>query len=130
MNLGVLGLFSFNIFGLQGFVVLMLSHGLTSSALFFLIGFIYKKFGVRLLGYYGGLVRVSPLFTIFFFFFSLANMGFVGTFNFVGEYLCFLGIVHYSLFVVFLALTNTVLGSVYSIFLFNKVCFGSFKYVY
>ena len=66
----------------------------------------------------------------FFFFFSLANFGFIGTFNFVGEFLCFYGIASKSLTLAFFALFNIILSAAYGISLFNRVCFGSLKLGY
>ena len=92
MNLAVLGMFSYTYIGIQGSVVLMLAHGFVSGALFILIGVIYVRFASRLVHHYGGLTQVMPLFAVFFLFFSIANMGFPGTYNFVGELLSMIGI--------------------------------------
>lgn len=67
MNLILLGLFSNTIEGLLGGTFLMVGHGLVSSLLFFLIGFLYDRYGTRLLIYYGGLLKTMPLFTFIFF---------------------------------------------------------------
>lgn len=67
MNLVVLGLFSYLIEGIIGATFLMLGHGLVSGLLFFLIGFLYEKYGTRLLNYYGGLVKIMPFFSFFFY---------------------------------------------------------------
>jgi len=66
MNLVVLGIFSCNIYGIQGAIFLMIAHGLVSSALFFLIGFLYDKYHTKQIYYYGGIVQVMPIFSIFF----------------------------------------------------------------
>ena len=70
----------------------MLGHAITSSALFFSIGILYDRYKTRLLFYYGGIVFFLPLFCIYFFFFCLANFGFPGTFNFVGEFLIYISV--------------------------------------
>jgi NADH:ubiquinone oxidoreductase subunit 4 (subunit M) len=92
MNLAVLGMFSFTYIGLQGSVVLMLAHGFVSGALFMLIGVLYDRYHSRIVNHYGGLTQVMPLFAIFFLFFTIGNMGFPGTYNFVGEALSMIGI--------------------------------------
>jgi len=92
MNLAVLGMFSYTYIGIHGSVVLMLAHGFVSGALFILIGVVYSRFHSRLVHHYGGLTQVMPLFAVFFLFFSIANMGFPGTYNFVGELLSMIGI--------------------------------------
>ena len=65
MNLGVLGIFSCNLQGIQGSLFLMIAHGIVSSAMFFMVGVIYDKYHTRLIDYYGGLVQVMPLFSIY-----------------------------------------------------------------
>jgi len=92
MNLVALGIFSFNRVGIEGSIYLMVAHGVVSAALFFCVGVVYDRTHTRLLRYYGGLVTVMPVFAAFFFIFNLANMGFPGTPNFVGELLMLAGI--------------------------------------
>lgn len=79
MNFAVLGMFSFNFYGLAGSILLMLGHGLVSSGLFLCVGSLYDRYKTRLFLYYGGLVRVMPAFSFFFFTLVLANMSFPGT---------------------------------------------------
>ena len=92
MNLVVLGLFSFTHQGIDGAMYLMIGHGIVSAALFLCVGDLYDRYHTRLMRYFGGLVRVMPLFSTVFFVFTLANMGFPGTSNFVGELLVFVAL--------------------------------------
>jgi len=71
MSYGMLGIFSLNYYGILGGIIIMLAHGLVSSALFYLVGILYDIYGTRLIKYYGGLVHVMPLFSVFFFFLLL-----------------------------------------------------------
>ncbi len=71
MNYVTLGLFSYDLHGIQGCIFLMLSHGLVSSALFISVGILYDRYKSRILKYYGGLVQLMPLLSFFFFFFLL-----------------------------------------------------------
>jgi len=89
MNIVVLGLFSNVIEGLLGATFLMVAHGLVSGLLFFLIGFLYERYGTRLLAYYGGLVKMMPIFCFYFLLACLANLGLPGSCNFIGELLVF-----------------------------------------
>jgi NADH:ubiquinone oxidoreductase subunit 4 (subunit M) len=91
MNLTLLGLFSNSVIGVTGAVSLMLAHGFVSGALFFSIGMLYSRFNTRLLKYYNGVTSVLPKLSIFFLFFSFANIGFPCTYNFIGELLILLG---------------------------------------
>jgi NADH-quinone oxidoreductase subunit M len=92
MNMVVLGMFSYTYQGISGAMSLMLAHGFVSGALFMAIGVIYDRHHTRIVNHYGGLAQVMPLFATFFLFFSVANMGFPGTYNFVGELLSMIGI--------------------------------------
>jgi NADH:ubiquinone oxidoreductase subunit 4 (subunit M) len=68
MNFSLFGLFSNSLLGVEGALIVMLSHGLISSSLFFCVGMLYDRYMTRLLIYYSGLVYVMPLFASFFFF--------------------------------------------------------------
>ena len=124
MNYGTLGLFSDNILGIEGSIFVMLSHGIVSSGLFLFIGFLYDRFGTRIIFYYGGLVQIMPKFSIFFFLFSLANIGFPGTSGFIGEFLIMLGMFFNNFFLIFFCFLGSILTSVYSFWLYNRVFFG------
>lgn len=130
MNIMVLGLFSYTHQGIDGAIYLMLAHGVVSSALFFCVGILYDRYHTRLLKYYGGLVQVMPIFSILFFLFTLANMGFPGTCNFVGELLVLSGLFQHNSFVMILAATGIIWSAIYSIWLFNRVIFGTLKTMY
>lgn len=130
MNMVMLGLASQNQQGLDGAVYLMIGHGVVSTALFFCIGVLYDRYHSRLLRYYGGLVTVMPLFASLFFAFTLANMGFPGTSNFLGEILLFLGIFASSSSVLLLSTAGIVLAAVYSVWLYNRIIFGPLKTLY
>jgi len=127
MNLALLGLFSLNYVGIAGSVILMVAHGLVSAALFFLIGVLYDRFFTRLIYYFAGLARVMPLFSIFFLFFTLANMGFPGTFNFLGEIYILMGLKMVNELALLGGVLGTLLSATYSIWLYNKVCFGQLR---
>lgn len=114
MNLVVLGLFSFSSQGIEGALFLMVGHGVVSAALFFCVGVLYDRYHSRLIRYYGGLVTVMPLFSTFFFFFTLANMSFPGTSNFLGELLIFTGLFYKNSAVLLLSTISIVLSAVYS----------------
>jgi NADH-quinone oxidoreductase subunit M len=128
MNLIVLGLFSSSHQGLEGAVYLMVGHAFVSSLLFFGVGVLYDRYHTRLLTYYSGLVQVMPLFALFFFLATLANMSFPGTSNFVGELLIFLGLFHKNYFIMFFGSSGIVLSAIYSIWLYNRIFFGTLKF--
>jgi NADH-quinone oxidoreductase subunit M len=130
MNLVMLGLFSDNQNGIGGAIYLMVGHGVVSTALFFCVGVLYDRYHSRLIRYYGGLTTVMPLFSFFFLMFTLANMGFPGTSNFLGEILLFVGIYAYNSTTLIFATAGIVFSAVYSILLYNRVAFGALKTTY
>jgi len=127
MNFVTIGMFALNLQGIEGSIMLMLSHGLISSALFLSIGVVYDRFHTRLLPYYGGIAIIMPLYTFLFLFFTFANMSFPGTASFVGELLILLGIFKENIFVALIASIGVILGAIYSIWLANRVLFGPYK---
>jgi NADH-quinone oxidoreductase subunit M len=130
MNLVVLGIFSGNIQGVSGSIFLMIAHGIVSSALFFLIGVIYDKYGTRTIYYYGGLVQTMPLFATQLLFFCMANVGLPGTCNFIGELIVFVGLVERHFIVLFIAVTGIVLSVLYTMFFCNRIIFGNLNVNY
>nr|QPK67109.1 NADH dehydrogenase subunit 4 [Pelargonium tetragonum] len=127
MNLVTIGIFSLNIQGIEGSLLLMLSHGLVSSALFLCVGFLYDRYKTRLLRYYGGLVSTMPSFSVIFLFFSLANMALPGTSSFVGEILILVGVFQRKSLVATISASAMVLGAAYSLWLYNRVVSGNLK---
>lgn len=115
MNFVVLGLFSSNIYGIEGAIYTMLSHGLISSMLFYCIGILYDRFGERNLLYYSNLTQMMPLFSIFFFIAIVANMCIPGTSSFVGEFLLLLSLSYKSIFLLVIISFSLFLNTVYCI---------------
>nr|WCH57647.1 NADH dehydrogenase subunit 4 [Hypnea wynnei] len=130
MGFVTIGIFSLNLHGLEGSIFLMLSHGLVSSALFFCVGILYDRYKTRIIKYYTGLIQVMPLYGIFFLFFTFANIGFPGTSSFIGEILVLLGVFQINTVLAFFASLGMILGAAYSIWLFNRISFGSLKLNY
>lgn len=128
MSVAILGLFSNTVLGISGGVILSLSHGFTSPALFFLLGgVVYDRYHTRVIRYYRGLSIYMPMFSAFFFFFSLANSGTPLTSNWVGEFLSLAGAMQNYPYITALASTSIFFSAVYSIYLFNRISFGQFS---
>jgi proton-translocating NADH-quinone oxidoreductase chain M len=130
MGFVTIGLFSINVQGIVGSIIIMLSHGFVSSGLFLCIGIIYERHHTRLIKYYTGLVQMVPLFCIIFLFFSMANLGFPGTGNYVGEFLTLVGVFESSTFVTLFAASGMILSATYSLWLCNRVIFGKLNTEY
>nr|BBQ05339.1 NADH dehydrogenase subunit 4 [Hemiarma marina] len=127
MGFVTLGLFTFNATGVEGSLLIMLSHGWVSSALFLCVGVLYDRYHTRLVKYYQGIGQGMPLFAVIFVFFSMANLGFPGTSSFVGEFLSLAGAFVANPTVAVLASLGTVLGAAYSVWLCNRVLFGTLE---
>ncbi len=125
-----IGMFTLNPQGMEGSILLMLSHGIVSSALFLCVGVLYDRHKTRLIKYYGGITQTMPMFSIIFLFFTLANMSMPGTSSFVGEMMVLIGAFQSNTSVTVLASTGIILGAAYSIWLYNRVAFGTIKTKY
>jgi proton-translocating NADH-quinone oxidoreductase chain M len=130
MGFVTIGIFSFNLQGIEGSLIIMLSHGFISSGLFLCIGVLYERHHTRLIKYYSGLTQVLPSFSITFLFFSMANLGFPGLSSFVGEFCTLVGAFQNNTTVSFLAAVGMVLGAAYSLWLCNRVLFGTLHVEY
>ena len=130
MNLVMVGLFSFNVIGIEGAILQSLSHGFVASALFLIIGVVYDRYNTRMVKYYGGLVHTMPLYVIIFLCFTMANIGLPGTGSFVGEFLILTGSFKTNIIIAFISATGMIVGGCYSLFLFNRICYGNLKIQY
>ena len=128
MGIVVLGLFSNNIQGVEGSIVLSIAHGFVSPALFMLVGAIlYDRFHTRTIRYYRGLVTYMPVFTVFFFLFSIFNAGIPLSANWIGEALCLMGSFQLNPVVAVLGSSGIVLSAAYSIWLYNRISYGAYS---
>ena len=130
MNLVMIGLFSFNVIGLEGAILQSLSHGFVASALFLIIGVVYDRHHTRMVKYYGGLVHTMPLYISIFLFFTMANIGLPGTGSFVGEFLILTGSFKTNTTITFIGATGMIIGGCYSLWLFNRIAYGNLKTQY
>lgn len=130
MNFVTIGLHSLNAQGLEGSILLMLSHGLVSPALFLCVGMLYDRHKTRLLRYYSGAARTMPLFSIMFLFFTMANISLPGTSSFVGEFLVLTGAFRNNSFVAMMAALSMILGGGYALWLCNRLIYGLGKPYY
>lgn len=126
MSVSILGFFSNNLQGIEGAIMLSLAHGITSPALFILVGgVLYNRTHSLNLKYYRGLAMSMPLFAVIFFVFTLANIGVPLTANFIGEFMSFAGAFQENPIMTSIGASGMVLAAAYSVWLYNKICFGS-----
>lgn len=124
MGVIILGTFAMNPEGITGSVFFMLSHGITSGALFMLVGVLYDRRHTKIIAEYGGLASVMPKFTLIFGIMLMASVGLPLTMGFVGEFLSLIGFYKISPVITILAGTSIILGSVYMLHLFRETFFG------
>jgi NADH-quinone oxidoreductase subunit M len=124
MGFVTLGLFSFTQQGMDGAMLVMLSHTIVSAALFLCIGFMYDRLHTREITAYGGLASITPHFAVVFMIFMLASVGLPGTSGFVGEFLSMLGAYQTHPTITLFAAIGVILGAAYMLRLYRACCFG------
>src|ERR1700712_1158096 len=121
----LLGVFSNNIQGIEGGIVLGIAHGFVSSALFICVGgILYDRSHTRLISVYRGVAHVMPLFSILFFILCLSNAGTPLSLNFVGEFLSLYGMFERLPLLGAFASSSIVLSAAYTMYMFNRIVFG------
>ena len=120
-----IGIFAFNRQGMEGALIVMLSHGLVSGALFLCVGVVYDRMHTREIDRYGGLANNMPAYALLFMVFTMASVGLPGTAGFVGEFLSLIGSYHASTFVAAVATTGIILGAAYMLYLYWRVVYGT-----
>jgi len=124
MGFVTLGIFVFNSQGIQGAILQMFNHGITTGALFLSVGQLYDRTHSRAIGDYGGLHKPMPKFVALFFLFSVASFGLPGTCNFIGEFLVLVGTSYKSFLMVILAMGGIVLAAAYMLWMLQRVVLG------
>nr|YP_009449869.1 NADH dehydrogenase subunit 4 [Pectinodesmus pectinatus]ANG44806.1 NADH dehydrogenase subunit 4 [Pectinodesmus pectinatus] len=130
MSLVVLALFTMNEVGILGSILTMLAHGIASPALFLCVGALYDRTHTKALKYLGGAATAMPLFSVWFFIFSLCNMALPLTPNFVGEFLSLCGIFAQNAVSLTICLGGVILSAVYTLWAYARVVHGMPKIQY
>jgi NADH-quinone oxidoreductase subunit M len=124
MAIVTIGLFAFNRQGIEGAMIVMLSHGLVSAALFLCVGVIYDRLHTREIARYGGLSATMPGYAVFLLLFTMATIGLPGTSGFVGEFLSLDGAFQVSTWTALICTTGIILGAAYSLYLYRRIAYG------
>jgi NADH-quinone oxidoreductase subunit M len=124
MGFVTLGIFAGNVWGVQGAIFQMLSHGVISAALFLCVGVVYDRMHTREIAFYGGLAKRMPWYAATFMLFTMGNVGLPGTSGFVGEILTMTGAYGAATWAVLIAATGGILSAVYALTLYRRVVFG------
>ena len=120
----MLGIFTLNVQGLVGGVIQMINHGLSTGALFLMVGMIYERRHTRLIADFGGLWKVIPAFSALFLVVVLSSLGLPGLNGFVGEFLILIGAFQTNRGLAALALTGIIFAAVYLLWMYQRVIFG------
>jgi NADH-quinone oxidoreductase subunit M len=120
----MLGIFSGTMAGLQGSVMQMVNHGLSTGALFLLIGMLYDRRHTRMIEDFGGLWQRMPIYAVFFLVAMFSSIGLPGLNGFVGEFLILLGTFETHRVYAILAALGIILGAVYMLWMYQRVMYG------
>jgi NADH-quinone oxidoreductase subunit M len=123
----VLGIFSFTVQGLEGAIYQMLNHGISTGALFLLVGVIYDRRHTRLIDEFGGLANRMPVYAAFFLIVTLSSIGLPGLNGFVGEFLVLLGTFGVNRLRAAAAATGVILSAVYMLWMYQRVMWGEIQ---
>ena len=128
----VLGIFALNTISVQGAVIQMVNHGVSTGALFLIVGMIYDRKHTRMIKDFGGIAKVLPVFATMFMISMLSSIGLPGLNGFIGEFLILMGsfnseVLNSKIFGV-LATTGVILAAVYMLWMYQRVMFGPIKH--
>jgi NADH-quinone oxidoreductase subunit M len=124
----MLGIYALNQQGVAGGMLQMLNHGVSTGALFLIVGFIYERRHTREISEFGGLAKQMPIFAVIFMIVTFSSIGLPGTNGFVGEFLVLLGAFESNMRVyAIIASSGVILSAVYMLWMFQRVMFGELK---
>src|SRR5580704_2543489 len=124
MGLVMLGMFALNPVGITGSMVQQLNHGISTGALFLIVGIVYERRHTREISEYGGLSKVMPVYAAIFLIMTLSSIGLPALNGFIGEFLILLGVFVASKVWAAFAASGVVLGAAYMLYLYQRTMFG------
>ncbi len=124
MGFVMLGLFALNLQAVEGAVLQMINHGVSTGALFLIVGMIYERRHTRLISEFGGIAKTMPAFSAFFMIATLSSIGLPLTNGFVGEFLILLGVFKTNMLYGIVAASGVILSACYMLWMYQRVIFG------
>jgi len=124
MGFVMLGMFALNSAGVKGSILQMLNHGVSTGALFLLVGIVYERRHNRMISEYGGLAKVMPMYAMFFMIITMSSIGLPTLNGFIGEFTILIGAFHHQWWWALVAATGIVLGAGYMLWMYQRVFFG------
>jgi NADH-quinone oxidoreductase subunit M len=125
MGFVVLGIFALTLQGVQGAMIVMLSHGVSTGAMFLLLGMLYERRHTRTIAEFGGLAAVMPMFATIFVITALTSIGLPGTSGFVGEFLALIGTFQTHPWVALIATSGVIFAAYYMLPMVQKIVFNA-----
>ena len=125
MGFVTLGIFALNSQGLEGGILQMINHGVSTGALFLAVGVIYERTHTRMIADYGGIAAKVPVYATFLLIITLSSIGLPGTNGFIGEFTILLGAFQYKAVYAVIASLGIILGAGYMLWLYQRVAFGT-----
>lgn len=127
MGFIMLGMFALNSQGVQGSIIQMINHGLSTGALFLIVGLIYDRRHTRQISEFGGLSKQMPVYATLFAIIMFSSMGLPGLNGFIGEFLILIGAFKVNYVWAAFAVTGIVLGAAYMLWLYQRTMFGALE---
>jgi NADH-quinone oxidoreductase subunit M len=124
MAMVMLGMFALNPVGITGSIVQQLNHGISTGALFLLVGVVYERRHTREISEYGGLSKVMPVYASVFLLMTMSSIGLPTLNGFIGEFLILQGVFLHSIMWAAFAASGVVLGAAYMLYLYQRTMFG------
>jgi NADH-quinone oxidoreductase subunit M len=124
MGLIMLAVFALNVEGIEGAIYQMINHGLSTGALFLIVGILYERSHTRLIKDFGGVSSRMPVFSVFFLLAMLSSVGLPGLNGFVGEILCLFGVFQSNRTLAILAVSTVILAAAYLLWMYQRVMHG------
>jgi NADH-quinone oxidoreductase subunit M len=125
MAIAVIGIFTFNVQGIEGSLFRMLSHGFITAALFLCVGVLMDRTRSQSLDAFGGVVHRMPFYALLFMIFAMGTVGLPGTAGFIGEILVIVGALKVNFWVATLTGTTLILSAIYTLVMYRRVVFGT-----
>ena len=120
----MLGIFALTLQSVQGAIMVMINHGISTGALFLLVGILYERRHTRMIAAYGGIARVVPMFAALLTLVSLSSIGLPGTNGFIGEFLVLLGSFRTQPYMTFLSTFGVILAAAYLLWAIQRILFN------
>ena len=124
LGMCMLGLFALNPNGIMGGILQMLNHGISTSALFLIVGVVYERRHTRQIVDFGGLSKVMPVYATIFMIMTMSSIGLPGLNGFIGEFAILMGAFQAFPWIAVVATTGIILGAAYMLWLYQRVMFG------